>query len=253
MKYWIIDRKDDISLEIKEQLKKQIQWELSDQNPDYVIVIGGDGAFISAVHQYPNAIFFGVHTGHLGFYANYTLDDIEQLVIDINEGKYCVEKIDALKIHLTSEEQVIDDFAINECTIITLPKTLLLNVAVDERKLEKFKGTGLCISTTYGSTAYNKSLSGAVLDPQIKAFQLTEIAGINSNQYRTLSSPLVLSSKRTISLEAAIQEEVFVTVDNLSYSLRNFKSGKLYLEPDSVSIAHSRNAHFVERLRRAFL
>lgn len=253
MKYWIINKNDTLSIEIKEVLLQKIKLELDIDNPHIVIVIGGDGTFISAVHQYPNSIFFGIHTGHLGFFSNYTLNDVEELIEDINNTIYKVDKIDVLECVLSTAEQTFKAFSINEMTIITPPKTLILDVEVDNKKLETFRGTGLCISTAYGSTAYNKSLHGAIMDPKLHAFQIAEIAGINSNQYRTLGSPILLASDRVITLKTKQEEEVFVTIDHLSYHLKKFQSVKISLVKGEISIAHSKENDFIERLRRTFL
>ncbi|MDE6414138.1 MAG: NAD kinase [Anaeroplasmataceae bacterium] len=253
MKYWIVSKDDAISCGIREKLTEKIHFELNQANPDLIVVVGGDGTFISAVHQYPDAIFFGIHTGHLGFYANYTLDTLSELIEDINNETYHIEKVDVIDCELTTLEQKIFAFAINEMTIITPPKTLILDVNIDEQKLETFRGTGLCISTAYGSTAYNKSLFGAVVEPNLKAFQITEIAGINSNQYRTLSASLLLSQERTVTLEVKQPEEVFVTIDHLSYHLKNFCSAHIKLKPNKISLAHPKDISFVERIRRTFI
>lgn len=253
MKYWIIHKEDEISLKIRQKMIQQIRLNLDQTNPDLVIVIGGDGTFISAVHQYPDAIFFGIHTGHLGFFANYTLKDVDQLIEDINQNAYQIEPIDALECQFNTAEQTLQTFAVNEITILTPPKTLILDVEIDGRRLETFRGTGLCVSTPYGSTAYNKSLHGAVLDPSLNAFQITEIAGINSNQYRTLSSPLLLSKDRVVCLKTKNQEEVFITVDHLSYSLKDFKCVDIRFQTKKIRIAHSKDNSFIERIRRTFL
>ena len=45
---------------------------------------------------------------------------------------------------------------------------------------ERFRGDGLCVSTPTGSTAYNKSLGGAVVHPTLDVLQLTEVSSINN-------------------------------------------------------------------------
>ncbi len=45
------------------------------ENPEIVISVGGDGTLLQAFHQYSHMLskvaFVGVHTGHLGFYADW--------------------------------------------------------------------------------------------------------------------------------------------------------------------------------------
>lgn len=254
MKYCIVNKNDSLSKELYFQIKEKIKLEYSEKNPDLVVAIGGDGTIIKTVHRYPKAIIFGVHTGHLGFLSNYTKENINTLIEDINGGKYKVEKLGCLECHIKDDKQDIVAYALNELTIIMPPRTLILDVLVDNNKLETFRGTGLCISTSYGSTAYNKSLHGAIVDPNIKSIQVTEIAGINSNAYRTLGSSLVLDSKRLIELRSLKPEDLYVTVDNLSYHLEKFNSAKICLKEEMIKFGcHSIEQNFLERMHKAFL
>ena len=245
MKYCIFCKNDAFSLEIKDQLLKAIKLEYCEETPDIVIVVGGDGTLINAAHKHPKAIIFGLHTGHVGFYANYTIADIELMIEDINSGNYQIDDIDTLCCEVKSDSA--------EMTIITPPRTLILDVFIDNERLETFRGTGLCVSTAYGSTAYNKSLHGAVVDTAIKAIQITEIAGLNSNAYRTLSSSFVLAKERVITLKSINDVDVYVTIDNLSYNLHNFKSIKISLKEKSLRLGYHNKTSYLERIKRTFL
>ena len=86
--------------------------------------------------------------------------------------------------------------------------------------------------------------------------QLTEIASINSNAYRTLGSPLVLSKNRTISLktiERDFGKEVFITVDHISYSINNLKSLNISYDNTIIKMAYHKSDDFLGRIRRTFL
>lgn len=131
-------------------------------------------------------------------------------------------------------------------------RTLILDVKIDDETLERFRGTGFCISTPFGSTAYNKSLHGAVVDPTLKAMQLTEIAGINSNAYRTLSSPLLLSSDRLIELRSEEAQTVFVTVDHESFEINAFEKIMIQYERKKVRMAYHYHPNFIKRIKRTF-
>lgn len=251
MKYCIICKEDEKSFNIKNEIMPKIQFEYANENPDFVIAVGGDGTILKAIHEYPEAIIFGVHTGHLGFFANYGIDDIEVLIDDINNKTYNVEYLDLLSANINGRE--VCYHALNEVSIITPPRTLILDVYIDDVFFERFRGTGFCISTPFGSTAYNKSLHGSVIDPEIKSLQLTEIAGINSTAYRTFSSPLVLSSKRKIRLEALEEEELFVTVDNISFTENKFKSIEIGYANEKIKFGYHSHQNFLNRIKRTFL
>lgn len=253
MKYCIIHRNDEASSQITQEIKGKLQLEYNDKNPDYVIAVGGDGTILKAFHSYPNAILFGVHTGHLGFYANYMAFEIDKLIEDITTKSFHVDELDVLSSKIISENQVIEANAINEVTIVTPARTLILNVAINDEHFERFRGTGICISTPSGSTAYNKSLHGSVIDPKLKCMQMTEIAGINSNAYRTLSSPLVLSYDRVIKLTAEKAQEVFITVDHTSYTIAAFKELEVYYDNKKMKMAYRTQDSFISRITRTFL
>ena len=65
-------------MKIKEGLQNFFIYD--EKNPDLVISIGGDGTILEAVHQYLMLMLFvGIHTGTLGFYTDYQVDEVDQL------------------------------------------------------------------------------------------------------------------------------------------------------------------------------
>ena len=253
MNYVIISRDDAKSRQIEEKLKSKIDGICSNNNPDVVIAIGGDGTLLQAAHLYPSAVIFGIHTGHLGFYCNYMEDDLDTLVSDINNKTYKIDEIEELRCDIVDyNDKVITNYALNEVTIVAPTRTLRLDVEISGEYLEFFRGTGFCISTPTGSTAYNKSLDGSVIDLKLKCMQLTEIAGINSNAYRTLSSPLVLAADKKITLNAIKPNDVFVTVDNVSYDIKDFKSLNVYYDGSKIKMAYHNLESFLKRINRTF-
>ena len=254
MRYCIVNRNDDKSKEVSAWLKPKINHIYDEEAPELVIAIGGDGTIIKSAHQYPNSTIFGVHTGHLGFYANYSLEELDTLIEDVNTGSYKIDFMDLLSCEIVdSQNKRVEANALNEITILTPPRTLILDVYIDNEYFEKFRGTGMCISTPSGSTAYNKSLHGSVIDSSLKCMQLTEIAGINSNAYRTLSSPLVLSHKRRITLNAMLPQDVFITVDHISYTIQDFKSLHVFYNNHNFKMAYHSQENFLKRIHRTFL
>ncbi len=254
MNYAFVVRDKESSLEVANYIRGKISLKESNKNPDIVIAIGGDGTILKAVHTYPYATIFGIHTGHLGFYANYDIKEIDTLIEEINNNSYKVDTFDTLCCEFCDKSgKEYKDFALNEVTIVSPLRTLRLDVTIDDVYIERFRGTGFCISTPSGSTAYNKSLDGSVVDTTLKVMQLTEMAGINSNTYRTLSSPLILSSDRIISLDAVNDTQVFITVDHIAYELKDFKRLKVSYKKDVVKLAYSTQKNFFNRINRTFL
>ena len=75
--------------------------------------------------------------------------------------------------------------AINEFITDTEAEIAALKELCEMCIRDSFRGDGITVSTPTGSTAYNKSLGGAVLHPTIEALQIAEIASLNNRVYRT--------------------------------------------------------------------
>src|SRR5699024_4946034 len=84
-----------------------------------------------------------------------------------------------------------------------ITKTIVIDVHIANHYFETFRGDGLIVSTPTGSTGYNKSTHGAVIDPKIPCFQISELASLNNNRYRTLGSSFVLNQNRKLTLDVA--------------------------------------------------
>ncbi len=256
MKYCIVSKHDDYSKELASLIKEKINIPYDESNPDIVISVGGDGTILKALHKYSNIcdkiVIFGINTGHLGFITNFKVEEIDLVADMINKGIYTKEEVGLLEYELHTLNKVTRGIALNEITVINPPRTLIVDVFVDEKELESFRGTGLCISTPFGSTAYNKSLHGCVVDPNLEAFQLTEIASINSRTYRTLGSPLLLSASKEVKIKSTDAIETWITVDNLNYMISDFLEIRCKYSKHHVSFAQN-NIEFLDRLKKAFI
>lgn len=256
MKYAIVTKNDDYSKSYGEIIKRRINIEYDEKDPDIVISVGGDGTILNSLHKYEKICdkitIFGINTGHLGFITNFTIEEIDKVAEMINTGNFIKEQVGLIDYKITTALEVIKGKALNEVTVINPPRTLIVDVLLDNEDFERFRGTGLCVSTPFGSTGYNKSLHGCVVDPKIECIQLTEIASINSKAYRTLASPLILSSDKEVTIKNNDSLDTWVTVDNISYRLSNFKTMQCRYSKHHVSLARN-DIEFIDRLKKAFI
>jgi len=77
MKFAITSKGDSKSENLVQKIKQYLldfEIEYNEEEPDIVISVGGDGTLLYAFHRYSNRLdktaFVGMHTGHLGFYAD---------------------------------------------------------------------------------------------------------------------------------------------------------------------------------------
>ncbi|HGD2084758.1 TPA: NAD kinase [Streptococcus agalactiae] len=232
---------------------------LSKKDPDIVISIGGDGMLLSAFHMYEKQLdkvrFVGVHTGHLGFYTDYRDFEVDTLINNLknDEGEQISYPI--LKVTITLEDgRVIRARALNESTIKRIEKTMVADVVINQVVFERFRGDGILVSTPTGSTAYNKSLGGAVLHPTIEALQLTEISSLNNRVYRALGSSVIIPKKDAIEIVPKRVGVYTISIDNKTVHYKNVTKIEYSIDEKSINfVSTPSHTSFWERVNDAFI
>lgn len=254
-RYAIITRKDKDSQQLKELMKQQLNEVMiyDEEEPHLVISIGGDGTILHCIHQYSHLLdkvcFVGLHTGTLGFYTDYRKEDYQLLIDDIKNKKGKIMNRSLLHIQCNA----VDTIALNEVRVENNRRSLVLDVYIDDEHLETFRGNGLCISTDSGSTAYNRSLGGSVIYPGVRLMQLSEIAGIHHNAYRSLDSSLILDDRHKIKIQSLNFSQAVLGVDQLVYNLNDDDQLVIELSKQYARFIQYRPLSFSGRIKRAFL
>ncbi|HHJ7994521.1 TPA: NAD kinase [Streptococcus pyogenes] len=232
---------------------------LSKKNPDIVISIGGDGMLLSAFHMYEKELdkvrFVGIHTGHLGFYTDYRDFEVDKLIDNLRKDKGEQISYPILKVAITLDDgRVVKARALNEATVKRIEKTMVADVIINHVKFERFRGDGISVSTPTGSTAYNKSLGGAVLHPTIEALQLTEISSLNNRVFRTLGSSIIIPKKDKIELVPKRLGIYTISIDNKTYQLKNVTKVEYFIDDEKIHFVSSpSHTSFWERVKDAFI
>ncbi|KIU24898.1 NAD kinase [Weissella cibaria] len=231
-----------------------------DEHPDVVISVGGDGTLLGAFHHYADQLafvrFIGVHTGHLGFYADWQHFEIDELIDSlVNDEDARTVKYPLLEAHVRytdgREERVL---ALNEAAIKRPLGTLVADVYIQGELFERFRGDGLTASTPTGSTAYNKAIGGAVMHPSLDAIQLAEIASINSRVFRTLGSPLIIGNHEVIRVQLENDgAAVTLSFDHLSKISSNIDWIEFRVSKTKIQFAEYRHMHFWHRVQSSFI
>lgn len=251
-------KSETVSKELWTKLK-QANFILTPKNPDIVISIGGDGMLLSAFHKYEKLIdrvrFVGIHTGHLGFYTDYRDFEVDKLIenLKLDTGARVSYPILNVKVKL-ADGRVVEARALNEATIKRLSKTMVADVIINNVPFERFRGDGISVSTPTGSTAYNKSLGGAVLHPTIEALQIAEVASLNNRVYRTLGSSIVVPKKDKIVIEPKHSDRYSIAVDNKTYVYDNIEKIEYQIDQHKIHfVATPSHTSFWNRVKDAFI
>ncbi|OEG00036.1 NAD kinase [Vulcanibacillus modesticaldus] len=260
MKYTLVYREDELSNDIKDQFHKYASENnlIEDsKSPDLIISIGGDGTMLEAFHANKHRLdkvaFLGIHTGHLGFYADWQPNELEMLASLIATKPLQYIEYPLVKINIITENEEVQLLALNEFTVKNIEKTLVMKIKINHEDFEMFRGDGLCISTPSGSTGYNKSLGGAVIHPTLESIQVSEMASINNRVYRTIGSPLLLPKHHCIDLYPQHKTVISLTLDHLSMQMKDIISIQCTVADEKIRFARYRPFPFWNRVRDAFI
>lgn len=242
------------AVEFVKKLEEKIdsRHQRDDQNPDYVIVIGGDGSFLSAVHQYIDRlreiVFINFGKGFTSFYLDFDENDLDK-INDLLDGHYSkTTTLPLLKATINGKKY----YALNEFTVGSFMKASGFEIYIDNQYIESTYGSGLLVCTPYGSSGYNKSLGGALLDPRSDTFQLTEMASIQSKKYKSLDSSIVLRRDSIIKIKYIDTHPITLTMDNKSVEFDSLDSIDIKYSKKQVKLYTKEGCTFFDKLKKAF-
>ena len=251
----VIHKDDELSTRLAQKISSRIAESTTDQL--LIVCVGGDGTILRAIHEHINeldrAVFFGVKSGHLGFFADYTEDNLDDLFRALTSAQHAITTYDLLESCVTADGKEQHYFCLNEFQILSGSRTIHLDVELDGLLFESFRGNGMVFSTPAGSTGLNKSLDGAIIDPSIEAVQITEVAPINSNAYRTIGSPMVLNIQRSIVVKTPEATPIEFSFDHEMKTFQSFEQLRIIASKRKVKIAQIEAINFFERIKKAFL
>lgn len=264
LNYYVLNRGDDDSVRLTEHFHQLASASGMIENqitPDIVVSIGGDGTLLHAFHtyidQWENVSFVGVHTGHLGFFADWKSGDIEQLVHfmsnSIEGNNYRTVRYPLVEIEITSRTQSTTYYALNEFTLKGEQGTLVAQLNINDEMFEMFRGDGICVSTPAGSTAYNKSLGGAVIHPSHESIQIAEIASINNRVFRTLGSSMILPGHHYCDIIPRAGQKLQLSIDHIHKDVVDVDNIRCSVSVRKASFARYRPFPFWQRVKDAFI
>jgi len=144
---------------------------------DLVVGVGGDGTVLEAVRQSiaASAPVLGINAGHVGFLTEVEPCRVSAALDAIAAGEYVLSERMTLSAHLPGRDPIL---GINDAVIEKSVSQHIVRVGVwvgDER-LVGYRADGIVISTPTGSTAYNFSAGGPLVDPELDALVVTPVA-----------------------------------------------------------------------------
>ena len=218
---------------------------------DMAISIGGDGAFLKTARWVGNSEIpvAGINTGHLGYLSAFTFENAEEIYSHLLVGDFRVENRSLLQADIIKEAQEKTHrlIALNEIAITRGDNSAMLRIAarIGNRSSLNYMGDGLIISTPTGSTAYNLSVGGPVLDPELAGWVLSPIAAHSLSM-----RPLVVKDSSVIEINVETRADGYrVSADGKPVSLHVSDRLELKKAPYNVKLIQQTGHAFADTLR----
>ena len=219
--------------------------------------IGGDGTFLQAVRKTgfrDDCLYAGISTfGRLGMYCDFQIEDRSKMIEAMANELVEVRRYPVIEVTIDGQGtfRCLNEFSLHSAII----KTLVIDIFIDQLHFETFRGDGIIVATPTGSTAYNKSVNGAVVDPLLSCMQVSELASINNNRYRTLGSSFILGQERTLTLKVISEGNDHPTMgmDNEALSIRHVEKIQIKLSEQKIKTLKLKDNSFWEKVKRTFL
>ncbi len=259
--YFFYKKEPEIMNEIKPLFEMAERYNFTIVNDhttaNIIVSIGGDGTFLQAVRQTnfrDDCLYAGISTsGSLSMYCDFHLKDIEKMIEAMNLEQIEVRRYPTIEVQV---DNTASFYCLNECSIRSpIIKTFVIDVYIDDLHFETFRGDGMLVATPTGSTAYNKSVNGAVVDPLLPCLQISELASLNTSQYRTLGSSFILSGSRKLKLRVVQDGNDFpiIGMDNEAVSIRHVDQIDVRLSDKVIKMVKLKDNSFWEKVKRIFL
>lgn len=227
------------------------------KDANIIVSVGGDGSFLQAVRQTgfrDDCLYAGISMKpKLTMYCDFYINDTEKMVEAVTTPVIEVRKYPTVKVSLDGQYGFE---CLNECSVrSSIIRTFVMEVYIDNKLFETFRGDGMIIATPTGSTAYNKSVNGAIVDPQLPCMQVSEMASVNNNHYRTLGSSFILGSDRKLSLLLPRHGNDYpvIGMDNEAMSIRHVERIDIELSGKFIKTVKLKDNSFWEKVQRTFL
>lgn len=182
---------------------------------DFIIVLGGDGTYLSAARlmRKKSVPILGINMGTLGFLTEVRKDEMHDVLNKIlTTGKYGVSERVMLEVSvLRNGKTVFQDLVVNDAVVSkgAIARIIGVKIDVNGEWANTVRADGMIISTPTGSTAYSLAAGGPIVMPHLGCMLLTPICPHGLTQ-RTLVLPDDVNVELTLE---HMPGHVYLTID----------------------------------------
>jgi NAD+ kinase len=224
--------------------------EVSDDDPDLVVSLGGDGTMLKAaqVAHSEDAPLLGVNLGRVGYLTEVDVGGEEAALQAIFDGSFSLEERMMLSATVEAGGETHSFVGLNEVLVERSSRYRLvrLEVSVGEERLAEFSADGVIVATPTGSTAYALSAGGPIVSPRAACLILVPVSA-----HMIMARPFVFAPDETLTItvkDDSDQNASLVLDGALGHSLAPGAPVMVSRHPRALRLVRLSGPDFVARL-----
>jgi len=220
--------------------------QMADQ-ADLLVALGGDGTVLRAMHVagLKAVPVLGVNLGKLGFLAEVDVAELGPALTAISEDRFTVEGRAALDVTIGSELFI----AFNDLVVVRVPGegNADVELAVQGAYFASYAADAVIVATPTGSTAYNFSAGGPIIDPSVGGIVVTP-----SSSHSVFNRSIIIDPSHWLKLKLMPSSgRLAVEVDGqVATHVVAGDTISVTSHPDAARVVRLGNTTFYERARR---
>lgn len=218
---------------------------------DAIIVLGGDGTFLSAARLVmPYRVpLIGVNLGHLGFLTQVSAQNMLAELAPMLAGQYVEHDCVALQSHVERDGVVISQhLALNDVMLSRglAGKMIEFEVFINGEFVYSQRSDGLIVSTPTGSTAYALAAGGAIIQAGLRAFTLVPVC-----PQSLTNRPIVIADSSQIEILVTKADDARVHFDGQTFAdIVSLDKIVMSRFPHSVRVLNPQDYQYFRTLRQ---
>lgn len=181
-----------------------------DEIPDMVIVLGGDGTMLRTARDFMkySIPLLGINLGSVGYLTEVERENVIPALEKIIRGDYEIEERMMLEgTVIKAGKEAGDARALNDIAVLKSSpfQAIGLNIFVNGKYLKDYNADGVIVSTPTGSTGYNLSAGGPIVEPGAEIMILTPVS-----PHTLMARSIILSANDEIRIELKAPKDGYV-------------------------------------------
>jgi NAD+ kinase len=218
---------------------------------DIICSIGGDGTFLESSRLSKGCPTIGINCGTLGYLTDVNPDDIQKAMQDLLNNNYYIEERMMLEGEIIKDTgeiikipPALNDIAISKNTF----GVVRFDTIVDGKLINSYTADGIIACTPTGSTAYNLSCGGPIVDPTAHIITITPIA-----PHTVLNRSVILSDNSLVEIkitELRNRNMSYVLYDGRPIEVKTGDVIRIFKSEQITKIIKLNWQSFIENIRK---